>query len=81
MAADLIGVLDREAIPSAVLCGHSLGGKAVMAATLLHPERVAGMACVDIAPVDYGADSKDWTANQACRDYTAPARTPTSDQM
>lgn len=55
MAADLIALLDRERIPRAILCGHSLGGKAVMAAAMLHPERVAGMVCVDIAPVEYAA--------------------------
>jgi len=73
MADDLIGVLDREGIASAVLCGHSLGGKAVMAASLLHPTRVEGMICVDIAPIDYGGESADWRGNQAIKAAMAAA--------
>ena len=65
MAADLARLLDSAGCSQAVLCGHSLGGKAVMATSLLHADRVAGMVCVDIAPVEYSADEKDWRANQA----------------
>lgn len=53
LAADLIALLDQHTIEQATLIGHSLGGKAVMATTLLHPERVSKLAVLDIAPVPY----------------------------
>ncbi|MCS3902841.1 pimeloyl-ACP methyl ester carboxylesterase [Methylohalomonas lacus] len=53
LAADLIALLDRHGIEKATLIGHSLGGKAVMATTLLHPERAIRLAVLDMAPVSY----------------------------
>lgn len=72
MASDLMFVLDREHISRAWLCGHSLGGKAVMAASLMHPDRVAGMLSVDIAPAEYSADSEDWRMNQESAPQSLP---------
>lgn len=37
-----------------VVVGHSLGGKVAMVLTLTHPEVVASLVVVDIAPKDYG---------------------------
>jgi pimeloyl-ACP methyl ester carboxylesterase len=37
-----------------VVVGHSLGGKVSMVLTLTHPELVASLVVVDIAPKDYG---------------------------
>ncbi len=37
-----------------IVVGHSLGGKTAMVLTLDHPELVAGLCVVDIAPKDYG---------------------------
>jgi len=53
MAADLIQLLDSRGIPRAVAIGHSIGGKAAMWLALSHPERVAALGIVDIAPVGY----------------------------
>lgn len=53
LAADLIALLDRHDIEQASLIGHSLGGKAVMATTLLNPDRVEKLAVLDMAPVPY----------------------------
>lgn len=53
LAADLVTLLDRHGLDKAALIGHSLGGKAVMATTLLHPERVSRLAVLDMAPVSY----------------------------
>lgn len=39
------------------LVGHSLGGKTAMQVALRHPELVASLVVVDIAPVDYGTSS------------------------
>ena len=53
MASDFVQLLDQLGLESAHLVGHSMGGKAFMAASLLHPERVKGLVVVDIAPVPY----------------------------
>jgi pimeloyl-ACP methyl ester carboxylesterase len=54
MAADLRALLDEEAPGRpAVLCGHSMGGKAVLRLALESPERVRALIAVDVAPVAY----------------------------
>lgn len=41
--------------PPPIVLGHSMGGKAAMAAALVSPNEVSGLIVVDIAPVDYGS--------------------------
>ncbi len=53
MAADLGAFLEREGIAKPVLAGHSMGGKAAMRFAVDAPERVRGLAVVDIAPKPY----------------------------
>jgi len=53
MAQDLLDTLDELSIDKATLIGHSMGGKAVMAATSIAPERIDKLVAIDIAPVDY----------------------------
>ncbi|GIV23311.1 MAG: alpha/beta fold hydrolase [Bacteroidia bacterium] len=53
MAEDLIYLLDQEALPSAHVLGHSMGGKTAMYAALHFPERIASLIVVDIAPRAY----------------------------
>ena len=53
MAQDLLDTLDELSIDKATLIGHSMGGKAVMAATRIAPERIDKLVAIDIAPVDY----------------------------
>ncbi|MGR9044094.1 MAG: alpha/beta fold hydrolase [Gammaproteobacteria bacterium] len=53
MADDLLAFLDAREIASAVLLGHSMGGKVAMWFALNHPERVSRLVVVDIAPVSY----------------------------
>ena len=36
-----------------MLCGHRMGGKVAMLFALLHPERLARLAVLDIAPIQY----------------------------
>ena len=60
MAADLVATLDTKRIDRCVGIGHSLGGKAMMAAALLHPERFAALVVVDIAPFNYNELGAEW---------------------
>jgi esterase len=53
MADDLLAFLDGQGIDSAVLLGHSMGGKVAMWFALHFPERVSRLIVVDIAPVAY----------------------------
>ena len=54
MGNDLLELIAAEGDGSAVLLGHSMGGKASMAAALIRPEAIATLIVVDIAPVVYG---------------------------
>jgi len=42
------------------LVGHSMGGKVVMALALRHPELVAKLVVVDVAPVSYDAGRREF---------------------
>lgn len=53
MADDLSAFLDAQGLGSAILLGHSMGGKVAMWFALNHPERVSRLIVVDIAPVVY----------------------------
>lgn len=56
LADDLAGFIETHAIEKPVLIGHSMGGKTAMAFALSHPEKVAGLAVVDISPRKYPVD-------------------------
>lgn len=56
MAEDIIGLLNKLGYASAILLGHSLGGKVAMTCALYHPDRVEGLCVVDIAPASYQHD-------------------------
>jgi pimeloyl-ACP methyl ester carboxylesterase len=53
MAGDVAAVLDRAGLDTAVIVGHSMGGKVAMALALTRPDRVDALAVVDIAPAAY----------------------------
>ena len=53
MAADLSAFMDQLDLQSAVLLGHSMGGKTAMWFALNYPDRVARLVVADIAPVVY----------------------------
>jgi esterase len=64
MALDVVNVLDRLSIDKAVLVAHSMGGKVAQTMALLHPDRVAGLVVLDMAPVTYTNDDASWKAVQ-----------------
>jgi esterase len=59
MAADVLRLLDDQGVESCAVVGHSMGGKVAMQLALTHPERVACLVVVDIAPDSYPAQSHD----------------------
>jgi len=56
MVDDLLGLMDAQGIAKAVLVGHSMGGKVAMHCALTCPDRVLGLAVVDMSPVRYTHD-------------------------
>jgi pimeloyl-ACP methyl ester carboxylesterase len=67
MRDDLREFMDDQGIDKAVLLGHSMGGKTVMAFAMAWPERVESLIVVDIAPIAYHdlAEHSQMTANHA----------------
>ncbi len=53
MAGDIIRFLDSQGLDRAHVIGHSMGGKTAMVAALTHPNRLASLTVVDIAPIPY----------------------------
>lgn len=71
MARDVLAFMDKKASETmsggvcalhhekVVLVGHSMGGKVAQSLALMHPERVAGLVVLDIAPVRYYSGQKE----------------------
>jgi esterase len=53
MAADVRAFMAREAMPTAAVIGHSMGGKVAMRLALAHGQLVERLVVVDVAPVAY----------------------------
>ncbi len=53
LRADLAAFLSAQGVSQAILLGHSMGGMAAMSCASHHPELVAGLIVVDIAPRAY----------------------------
>ena len=53
MADDVLEYMDDQKLQSAILIGHSMGGKVAMTLALKAPERVLALVVIDIAPVTY----------------------------
>ncbi|MDA3892881.1 MAG: alpha/beta fold hydrolase [Salinivirgaceae bacterium] len=53
MVDDLVEFMNDESIYSAVLLGHSMGGKVAMFFAAIYPERVKKLIIVDISPRSY----------------------------
>lgn len=59
MVADLLEFVNEHQIEQPVLMGHSMGGKVAMQFALQHPEHIAQLIVVDIAPRYYPPHHQD----------------------
>jgi esterase len=59
MADDLAGFMDEMKLESAGVAGHSMGGKCAMQLAMNFPEKVTGLAVLDMAPKAYEPIWKD----------------------
>ncbi len=53
LVADVLQFMDNNALTSAHILGHSMGGKCAMWLALNHPDRMGKLVVVDIAPKSY----------------------------
>ena len=53
MALDVLALIEREELERPFVVGHSMGGKTAMTLALEHPQAIAGVAVIDIAPERY----------------------------
>ncbi len=60
LVADVVAWMDRLGLAAVSCLGHSLGGKVAMLMACRHPERMARLGVVDVAPKDY-----HWTGHRA----------------
>ncbi len=74
MAADVVAFMNDSALAQAAIIGHSMGGKAAMAAALEHGARVSALAVVDVSPVTYGRAFLDFIEAMRAVDTSAAAR-------
>lgn len=68
MAADVAESLSERKVQSAMLVGHSMGGKVAMRLALDFPDVVTRLVVVDIAPVAYASAFHGYTAAMADMD-------------
>ena len=71
MALDVVNVMQHLAIDSAIVLGHSMGGKIAMELALTSPERVEKLIIADIAPVEYPPHHKQIIAGLQAIDLAA----------
>lgn len=56
MANDLNEFIDSKGLKDAIVIGHSMGGKVAMNFALAHPDKLAKLIVVDIAPKPYNLE-------------------------
>lgn len=66
LAGDVIALLDAFGWDKAVLVGHSMGGRVCLLTAGWHPDRVAGLVCLDFAP-DLAPEGRRHVANSIGR--------------
>ncbi|MRX50509.1 alpha/beta fold hydrolase [Paracoccus sp. S-4012] len=80
LADDLARVIEAEGGVADVV-GHSMGGKAAMALSLMHPEKVRRLVVLDIAPVAYNHSQADIAAAAQSVDLAAVERRSDADRL
>ncbi|CAH2093731.1 unnamed protein product [Euphydryas editha] len=63
LAEDILKLLDKLSINRVSFVGHSMGGRAAMAVSLLAPEKVAGLLVLDISPISNSKQLTDYLPN------------------
>lgn len=75
MARAVVNWMDEQVMPSAIVLGHSMGGKTAMTMALEHGERVDRLIVVDIAPIAYKSrEHLDLIATMQAADLTTASR-------
>jgi esterase len=70
MAQDIIDIMQHLAITSAVVLGHSMGGKIAMELALTAPALVEKLIVADIAPAEYPPHHNQIIAGLSSLDFT-----------
>jgi len=73
MADDVRALIEREQLRRPFVIGHSMGGKTAMALALSHPEAVAGIAVIDIAPESYADQFSSYVSAMRSLDVAGAA--------
>jgi esterase len=81
MAQDVVELMQHLAIDSAIILGHSMGGKIAMELALTMPERVEKLIVADIAPVEYPPHHRDIIAGLKSIDVTAVSKRKDADNQ
>lgn len=81
MAQDVINVMQHLDIESAIVLGHSMGGKIAMQLALTAPEKVTKLIISDIAPVEYPAHHKEIISGLKAIDLTAVKQRKDADKQ
>jgi len=74
MAGDVVSYLDAAGLAEAVVLGHSMGGKAAMAAALSTPARLRALVVVDMAPVRYASGLEQYVEAMRAVDLRGATR-------
>ncbi len=81
MAQDVVELMQHLAINSAIVLGHSMGGKIAMELALTMPERVEKLIVADIAPVEYPPHHREIIAGLKSIDLTAVSKRKDADNQ
>lgn len=81
MGQDLGLMIEEHAGGSAVVLGHSMGGKAAMALALTRPELLAALIVADIAPVAYPHSHLDYVHAMQSVDLSSISRRSEADSV
>ncbi|MFN2358756.1 MAG: alpha/beta fold hydrolase [Desulfotignum sp.] len=81
MAQDLAGFIEDENLGSARVAGHSMGGKCAMQLAMDFPDKVAGLAVLDMAPRAYEPLWTPYVQAMLDMDLTQITRRDQADRM